>query len=153
MQDNITEGSAVSSGFVIHFEQPALHFHVVHNQLAESTDQLWSTQPHKELLYCDNVNWSLLSTPCSQTFGNVFPNYGFCFLELLRLLLFQILSKSWILWLRVYGLHAVLSPLGQSTCQQQSTSCSSWREVFCREICLSRLFCHIRTSRNVSGRA
>lgn len=42
MRGNVAVGSAISSSFVIHFEQPALHLHVVKNELAENANQLWS---------------------------------------------------------------------------------------------------------------
>lgn len=87
MQDNITVGSAISSRFIIHFEQPAPHFHVVNDQLTENTDHLWSRYL---------VPWQYQIVP---SFTLPFLKcldlksiYGFCFLEIL-----VFLQLSWTL--------------------------------------------------------
>lgn len=68
MQDNITVGSAISSRFIIHFKQPAPHFHVVNDQLTENTDHLWSKDT-KIFGTMTISNCSLIYTPLSQMFG------------------------------------------------------------------------------------
>lgn len=69
--DNITVGSAISSMLIIHLEEPALHFHVVQDELAESMEQLQSR---------DTKILRTVTTPkCSSDFQ--FPNiWGLTFI-------------------------------------------------------------------------